>query len=67
MQMAKNESLRIAKATMAVVEGMPGEERTEFIDLIFDQYRHSKKMLYHKSEVRKFYDLLSKLVKTFGH
>ena len=67
MQMAKNESLRLARETIILVQALPGEERTDFINLIYDQYKHSKSHLYPKSEVRKFYDLLSKLVKTFGH
>ena len=67
MQMSKNESLRLAKETIIAVQSMTGQERTDFIDLIYDQYKHSKRHLYPKSEVRKFYDLLSKLVKTFGH
>ena len=67
MRMSENESKRLTDETVKWVSAMSGEGKTDFIDLIFDQYKHSKRHLYPKREVRKFYDLLSQLVKKFGH
>jgi len=67
MQMANNTSKKLADETVQFVKKMSGDGRTEFIDLIFDQYKYTRNRQYPKREVRKFYELLSRLVKTFGH
>tara|TARA_A100001201_G_scaffold29314_1_gene31669 strand:- start:668 stop:868 length:201 start_codon:yes stop_codon:yes gene_type:complete len=66
MQMAER-SEKLANETISYVKEMNGQDKTDFIDLIFSQYKASRRMKYPKREVLKFYDLLSKLVKTFGH
>jgi hypothetical protein len=66
MQMSER-SEKLTNETISYVREMNGQDRTDFIDLIYDQYKHSKRHLYPKSEVRKFYDMLSKLIKAFGH
>ena len=66
MQMSER-SEKLAVETILFVKEMDGHEKTDFIDLIFSQYKASRRMKYPKREVLKFYDLLSKLVKTFGH
>jgi len=60
-------SEKLATETISYVAEMEGQERTDFIDLIFSQYKESRKLNYPKREVLKFYDLLTKLVETFGH
>ena len=66
MQMSER-SEKLATETISYVKEMDGQDRTDFIDLIFSQYKSSRKLKYPKREVLKFYDLLSQLVKTFGH
>ena len=66
MQMSER-SEKLASDTISYVREMNGQDKTDFIELIFSQYKASRKMRYPKREVLKFYDLLSKLVKTFGH
>lgn len=66
MQMSSR-SEKLTKETFTYVREMEGRDKTDFIDIIFSQYKASRRLKYPKSEVLKFYDLLSKLVKTFGH
>jgi hypothetical protein len=66
MQMSER-SEKLATETISYVKEMDGQNKTDFIDLIFSQYKSSRKLGYPKREVLKFYDLLTKLVKTFGH
>ena len=66
MQMSER-SEKLTDETISYVREMNGQDRTDFIDLIFDQYKSSRKLNYPKREVMKFYDMLSKLVKAFGH
>jgi hypothetical protein len=66
MQMSER-SEKLTDETISYVKEMNGHDRTDFIDLIFSQYKSSRKLKYPKREVMKFYDMLSKLVKAFGH
>lgn len=66
MQMS-GRSEKLTKQTFTYVREMEGRDKTDFIDIIFSQYKASRRLKYPKREVLKFYDLLSKLVKTFGH
>ena len=67
MQMEKKTSRKLTIETIEYAEHMDPMERNGFIDLISDQYHIAKHRKYPKREVKKFSDLLTKLVKKFGN
>ena len=67
MQMSEKTSKQLAEETIAYASEMSPESRNDFIDLISDQYQIALHRKYPKREVRKFSDLLTKLVKKFGN
>ena len=67
MQMEKKTSRKLTIETIEYAEDMDPMERNGFIDLISDQYHIAKHRKYPKREVKKFSDLLTKLVKKFGN
>ena len=67
MQMEYKTSRKLAQETIEYAAEMDPMERNGFIDLISDQYHIAKHRKYHKQEVKKFSDLLTKLVKKFGN
>jgi hypothetical protein len=74
MQMEKKTSRKLTIETIEYAAEMDPMERNGFIDLISDQYHIAKhshtsrgRPKYPKREVKKFSDLLTKLVKKFGN
>ena len=74
MQMEKKTSRKLTIDKIEYAAEMDPMERNGFIDLISDQYHIAKhshtsrgKPKYPKREVKKFSDLLTKLVKKFGN
>jgi len=74
MQMEKKTSRKLTTETIDYAAEMDPMERNNFIDLISDQYHIAKhsytsrgRPKYPKREVKKFSDLLTKLVKKFGN
>jgi len=65
--MEKKTSRKLTIETIEYAEDMDPMERNGFIDLISDQYHIAKHRKYPKREVKKFSDLLTKLVKKFGN
>ena len=70
----KKTSKQLTQETIEYAGNMDPESRNDFIDLIHDQYqiaRHSQtsrgRPKYSKREVKKFSDLLTKLIKKFGN
>ena len=55
------------KRTIYFVDALDGEQRTQYIDDILDDYHFVRSQNYPKSTVKKFYELFTKLVKKFGH
>ncbi len=66
MQMSKIPRDLVNK-TIWFVEELSGEERTEYIDNILDDYEFVRSQNYPKPTVKKFYELFTKLIKKFGH
>jgi len=66
MQMSKRNKNWV-EATIWFCEALPGEERTVFIENIEEHLEHSMHLKYPKIYIRKYYDLLSRLIKKFGH
>ena len=67
MQMEYKTSRKLTQETIEYASEMDPMERNGFIDLISDQYHIAKHRRYPKREVKKFSDLLTKLVKKFGN
>ncbi len=67
MQMEYKTSRKLTIETIEYAADMDPMERNGFIDLISDQYHIAKHKKYPKREVKKFSDLLTKLVKKFGN
>ena len=70
----KKTSKQLTQETIEYAGNMDPESRNDFIDLIHDQYqiaKHSEtsrgRPKYPKREVKKFSDLLTKLIKKFGN
>ena len=55
------------KRTIYFVDALDGEQRTQYIDDILDDYYFVRSQNYPKPTVKKFYELFTKLVKKFGH
>ena len=55
------------KRTIYFVDALDGEQRTQYIDDILDDYHFVRSQNYPKPTVKKFYELFTKLVKKFGH
>tara|TARA_Y100001938_G_C8022950_1_gene396342 strand:- start:958 stop:1158 length:201 start_codon:yes stop_codon:yes gene_type:complete len=66
MQMSKVPRGLINK-TIYFVGALTGEEKTQYIEEILDDYEFVKSQYYPKATVLKFYELFTKLVKKFGH
>ena len=64
MQMEYRTSKKLTQETIEYAAEM---ERNGFIDLMSDQYHIAIHKKYPKREVKKFSDLLTKLVKKFGN
>tara|TARA_R110001606_G_scaffold48393_1_gene122962 strand:+ start:270 stop:467 length:198 start_codon:yes stop_codon:yes gene_type:complete len=60
-------SKKLTQETLDYAEEMNPMDRNDFLDLISDQYHIAKHRKYPKREVKKFSDLLTKLVKKFGN
>ena len=67
MQMEKKTSRKLTIETIEYAAEMDPMERNGFLDLISDQYHIAKHRRYPQREVKKFSDLLTKLVKKFGN
>ena len=67
MQMEYKTSRKLTQETIKYAAEMDPMERNGFLDLISDQYHIAKHRTYPKREVKKFSDLLTKLVKKFGN
>jgi hypothetical protein len=67
MQMEKKTSRKLTTETIEYAAEMDPMERNGFLDLISDQYHIAKHRRYPQREVKKFSDLLTKLVKKFGN
>jgi hypothetical protein len=67
MQMSGKTSKQLAEETIAYAGQMSPMTRNDFIDLISDQYLIADYRRYPKREVKKFSDLLTKLIKKFGN
>ena len=67
MQMEYKTSRKLTQETIEYAAEMDPIERNNFLDLISDQYHIAKHKKYPKREVKKFSDLLTKLVKKFGN
>jgi hypothetical protein len=67
MQMEKKTSKELTSETIQYAAEMMPMDRNDFIDLISDQYHIAKHRKYPQREVKKFSDLLTKLVKKFGN
>tara|TARA_E500000318_G_scaffold79599_1_gene74628 strand:+ start:400 stop:594 length:195 start_codon:yes stop_codon:yes gene_type:complete len=55
------------EATLWFCEALEGKERTQFIENIEEHVEHAMFMKYSKTQIRKYNDLFSRLVKKFGH
>ena len=55
------------KRTIYFVDALDGEQKTQYIDDILDDYEFCKYQNYPKPTVKKIYELFTKLVKKFGH
>jgi|TARA_R100001460_G_scaffold82099_1_gene123130 hypothetical protein len=66
MQMSKKNN-SWAEATVWFCDALEGKERTQFIENIEEHVEHAMFMKYPKTQIRKYNDLLSRLVKKFGH
>jgi len=60
-------SKKLTQETIEYAADMNPMERNGFIDLMSDQYHIAIHKKYPKREVKKFSDLLTKLVKKFGN
>tara|TARA_R110001606_G_scaffold246878_2_gene394901 strand:+ start:122 stop:319 length:198 start_codon:yes stop_codon:yes gene_type:complete len=60
-------SKKLAQETIEYAKEMTPMDRNDFIDLMSDQYHIAIHRRYPKREVKKFSDLLTKLVKKFGN
>jgi|TARA_R110000824_G_scaffold145063_1_gene313291 molybdate-binding protein len=67
MQMEYRTSKKLTQETIEYAAEMNPMERNGFIDLMSDQYHIAIHKKYPKREVKKFSDLLTKLVKKFGN
>jgi len=67
MQMEYKTSKKLTQETIEYAADMNPMERNGFIDLMSDQYHIAIHKKYPKREVKKFSDLLTKLVKKFGN
>ena len=67
MQMEYKTSKKLTQETIEYAAEMNPMERNGFIDLMSDQYHIARHKKYPKREVKKFSDLLTKLVKKFGN
>ena len=67
MRMEYKASKKLAQETIEYANEMTPMDRNDFIDLMSDQYHIAKHRKYPKREVKKFSDLLTKLVKKFGN
>jgi len=67
MQMGTKLTKTLTQETIEYAEDMSPLDRNEFIDLISDQYHIARHRKYPQREVKKFSDLLTKLVKKFGN
>jgi len=67
MQMENKTSRKLTQETIEYAAEMDPMERNSFIDLMSDQYHIARHKKYPKREVKKFSDLLTKLVKKFGN
>ena len=66
MQMSIDNQL-IILSTLALVKELDGPDRTDFIENIWEHYDHALFMRYPNRERKRYYELLSELVKNFGH
>ena len=66
MRMSVDHKLVII-STVELCGELEGLDRTEFIESIHDHYEHSIFMKYPLRERKRYYELLSELVKNFGH
>ena len=67
MLMEKRTYKELIEDTLDYAGGMEPMDRNDFIDLMCDQYLIATYERYPKREVKKFNDLLTKLIKEFGH
>ncbi len=67
MRMEYKASKKLAQETIEYAKEMTPMDRNDFIDLMSDQYHIAIHRRYPKREVKKFSDLLTKLVKKFGN
>jgi hypothetical protein len=57
----------LVNRTLYFVQTLTGEQKTEYIEEILDDYHFVKSQNYPKATVKKFYELFTKLVKKFGN
>jgi hypothetical protein len=50
-----------------IVKDLSGKEKTEFIEYIRDDYQHCLKMKQHPKLIEYYRDVLTRLIKTYGH
>jgi len=66
MLMSLNNELVII-ATLALCKELEGVDKTDFIENIWEHYEHAIFMKYPVRERKRYYELLSELIKNFGH
>ncbi len=66
MQMSKIPK-GIVKKTLYFVKELDGKQRSIYIDEVLDDYQFVVSQRYPKATVKVFYELLTKLIKKFGH
>ena len=67
MLMSKINNQLVIISTIALCKELEGIDKTDFIDDIWEHYEHSIFMKHSPKERKRYYELLSELIKTFGH
>lgn len=66
--MQMKSSKEFIQDTIKLVKSMDeGEERMDFIENIHEHVEHAIYMRYPQKQIKEYSDLLSKLIKNFGH
>lgn len=57
----------IVEEKLEICKGLTGEERSEFIEMTYDDYKFAQHVVNEPKVLKHYHDVFTKLIKNFGH